>query len=146
MCALRRLAFGPQVVAIALIGLSAASCSNDSGRFSGLFASDNPSRNEPTGSAPPGASGHVDSGPMPHLAGGEGTSGGGRGMGSYQPGNGEITGTLRPAATKWTWEGGKPIVVAPGENLPRSVRWRSPTSTWRPPADAYSSLGSPARL
>jgi murein DD-endopeptidase MepM/ murein hydrolase activator NlpD len=117
MCALRRLAFGPQVVAIALIGLSAASCSNDSGRFSGLFASDNPSRNEPTGSVPPGASGHVDSGPMPHLAGGEGTSGGGRGMGSYQPGNGEITGTLRPAATKWTWEGGKPIVVAPGENL-----------------------------
>ncbi len=119
MSASRRSAVGPQVVAIALIGLGTASCSNDSGRFSDIFASDNSSRNEVTGSIPQNASaGHVDGRPMPRIAGnaGEGTSGGGRGMGSYQPGNSEITGSLPPAAA-WTWEGGRPITVAPGETL-----------------------------
>jgi len=120
MCALRRSAFGPQVVAVALIGLGAASCSSDSGRFTG---SDNSPRSEVTGSVPPATSaGRVESRPMPRLAGnaGEGTSGGGRGMGSYQPGNGDVTGALAPAPPpppKWTWEGGKPIIVAPGETL-----------------------------
>ncbi len=118
MCALRRLAFRPQVVAIALIGLSVASCS-DSERFVNPFASDNSSRNEVTGSLAPGSSGRVESRPIPRLAGnsGEGTSGGGRGMGSYQPGNSDITGTAAPLPPKWTWEGGKPIIVAPGESL-----------------------------
>ncbi len=38
-------------------------------------------------------------------------------MGSYEP-NGEVTGSL-PAAPQptWTWEGGTPVVVAPGETL-----------------------------
>jgi murein DD-endopeptidase MepM/ murein hydrolase activator NlpD len=58
---------------------------------------------------------------MPHLANADdGMSGGGRGMGSYQPGSGEITGTLPPAPPPpptWTWEGGTPITVAPGETL-----------------------------
>ncbi len=121
MSASLRKAFGPRVVAIALIGLGAASCSSDSGRLSDIFGSDNPSR-EATGSLPPGANGRVESRPMPHLAGrdGEGTSGGGRGMGSYQPGNPEVTGAITPAAPPpptWTWEGGKPIIVAPGETL-----------------------------
>ena len=119
MSVLRRPAFGPQVVAIALIGLGVAGCS-DSDRFANPFASDN-SRNEVTGSSPPGGSGRVESRPLPHLAGNshEGISGGGRGMGSYQPGNGDVTGTLGPAAPppKWTWEGGRPIIVASGENL-----------------------------
>ena len=114
MCVSRRSAFGPQVVAIALIGLGVAGCT-DSDRFTNPFASDN-SRNEVTGSVPPGGSGRIESRPMPHPAGNyaEGTSGGGRGMGSYQPGSGDITGTVPP---KWTWEGGKPIIVAPGETL-----------------------------
>ncbi len=122
MCGSRRSAFGPRVVAIVLIGLGTASCSSDSGRLSDIFGSDNSSR-EVTGSIPPGANGRVESRPLPHLAGrsGEGASGGGRGMGSYQPGSGEITGTVPAAAAPppptWTWEGGKPIIVAPGETL-----------------------------
>jgi len=122
MSASRRSAVGPQVVAIALIAFGIAGCSSDSGRFSDIFgSSDNSSRNETTGSIPPGASAkNVDSRPLPHLANGEGASGGGRGMGSYQPGGAEITGSLPPPAPPppaWTWEGGRPIVVAPGENL-----------------------------
>ena len=121
MCALRRSAVGPQLVIIALIGLGAASCSSDSGRFSDVFGSDSASRNEATGSIPQGGN-RVESRPLPHLASnsGNGTSGGGRGMGSYQPGNSEVTGSLPPAAPPppvWTWEGGTPITVAPGENL-----------------------------
>ena len=54
MCALRRSAVGPQLVVIALIGLGAASCSSDSGRFSDVFGSDSASRNEATGSIPQG--------------------------------------------------------------------------------------------
>ena len=45
-------------------------------------------------------------------------SGGGRGMGSYEP-SGETTGSVPPTPPPptWTWEGGTPIVVAPGETL-----------------------------
>ncbi len=56
---------------------------------------------------------------MPRLAGADpGMSGGGRGMGSYEP-NGETTGSVpaAPPPPTWTWEGGTPIVVAPGETL-----------------------------
>ncbi|MGD0332639.1 MAG: LysM peptidoglycan-binding domain-containing M23 family metallopeptidase [Xanthobacteraceae bacterium] len=86
-----------------------------------MFGSDSASRNEATGSIPQGGN-RVESRPLPHLASnaGEGVSGGGRGMGSYQPGNSEVTGSLPPAAPPppvWTWEGGTPITVAPGENL-----------------------------
>ena len=118
MCASRRSVLGPRVVAIALIGLGTASCSSDSGRLSDIFGSDN-SSHEATGSLPPGTNGRVESRPMPHLAGrdgGEGTSGGGRGMGSYHPGT-EVTGAIAPPPPTWTWEGGKPIIVAPGETL-----------------------------
>jgi murein DD-endopeptidase MepM/ murein hydrolase activator NlpD len=117
MCPSRRSVFGPQLVAIALIGLGTASCSSDSGRFSNPFNSDN----SVTGSIPQNSN-SVESRPLPHLASnsGEGTSGGGRGMGSYQPGNGDVTGALPPAAPPppaWTWEGGTPITLAPGETL-----------------------------
>jgi len=121
MYASRRSAIAPQLGAIALIGLGLASCSSDSGRFtSDIFGGDNPPRNEVTGSIPQGSYA-VDSRPLPHLASnaGEGTSGGGRGMGSYQPANGDVTGSLRetPPPPTWTWEGGTPIVLAPGETL-----------------------------
>lgn len=120
MCVSRPLAGLPQLVVIALIGVGAAGCS-DSSRFSDLFADDNGLHGDTTGSIPPGT-GRIESRPMPHLAGSapEGTSGGGRGMGSYQPGHSEITGSL-PAASPpppaWTWEGGTPVTLAPGETL-----------------------------
>ena len=121
MCASRWLAVGPQFVVVALIGLGVASCSSDSDRFSDLFGTDSLPRSETTGSIPPGT-GYVDSKPLPHLAGNstDGVSGGGRGMGSYQPGNTDVTGSLPPAAPPrpaWTWEGGTAVVLAPGETL-----------------------------
>ena len=121
MYASRCLALGPRVVAIALIALGTASCSSDSGRLSDIFGSDNNSSREATGSIPQGANGGVESRPMPHLAGpnGEGTSGGGRGMGSYQPGNAETTGSLTSASPPPHLDlgGRQPIVVARGETL-----------------------------
>ena len=121
MCALRRSAFWPRVVAISLIGLGAASCS-DSGRF---FGSNSAQQGDTTGSIPQATtSGHVDSRPLPHLAGAEpqGSSGGGQGMGSYQPG--EVTGSVpaAPPPPSWTWEGGTAITVGPGDTLESIAR------------------------
>ena len=114
-----RSAVWPQVVAIALMGMGAAGCS-DSSRFSD-FSSDRPARGEVTGSIPQGTN-RVESHALPHIASnaGEGTSGGGRGMGSYQPGSIDVTGSLPPVAPpppSFTWEGGTPITVARGETL-----------------------------
>ena len=114
-----RSAVWPQVVAIALMGMGAAGCS-DSSRFSD-FSSDRPARGEVTGSIPQGTN-RVESHALPHIASnaGEGTSGGGRGMGSYQPGSSDVTGSLPPAAPpppSFTWEGGTPITVARGDTL-----------------------------
>jgi len=44
---------------------------------------------------------------------------------SYEPANTEITGTTRPMAPpplEWTWEGGTPITVLPGETLESLAR------------------------
>jgi murein DD-endopeptidase MepM/ murein hydrolase activator NlpD len=122
MCASRRSALWPRIVAVSLIGLGVANCSSDSGRLSDIFGSNSSSRNDTTGSIPQSTpTGHVDSRPLPHLAGAEpqGSSGGGQGMASYQPGNAEITGSVpaAPPPPVWTWEGGTPITVAPGETL-----------------------------
>jgi murein DD-endopeptidase MepM/ murein hydrolase activator NlpD len=120
MWASRRSAFWPRLVAVSLIGLGAASCSSDSGRFSNIFGSNNASREETTGSIPQNQSqSRVESRPLPHLGASQGLSGGGQGMASYQPGNGEVTGTIpaAPAPPAWTWEGGTPVTVAPGETL-----------------------------
>jgi murein DD-endopeptidase MepM/ murein hydrolase activator NlpD len=114
MCASRRSAVWPQVVAVALMGLGAASCT-DSSRFSDF---DRP-YGDVTGSVPPPGN-HVESHTLPHLNSGDGVSGGGRGMGSYQPGNGDVTGSLPPPAPpppRFTWEGGTPITVGPGDTL-----------------------------
>jgi murein DD-endopeptidase MepM/ murein hydrolase activator NlpD len=121
MYASRRSGFGPQLAAIALIGFGTASCSSDSGRFDNPFGADNSSRGEVTGSISKGAN-SVESRPLPHLAGNanQGTSGGGRGMGSYQPSTADVTGSLPPAVPPppvWSWEGGTPITLAPGETL-----------------------------
>ena len=119
MGASRGPAVWPRMVAIALMGLGVAGCSGDSGRFAD-FGSDNSSRGEVTGSIPQSAN-HVDIRPLPRLAGNasDGTSGGGRGMGSYQPGSSDVTGSLQPAPPPptWTWEGGTPITVGRGDTL-----------------------------
>lgn len=129
MYASRRSAFWPQVVALSLIGIGAASCS-DSGRFSDTFGSDPATHPAVTGSiSTQPRSGPVVSRPLPPIASADtGVSGGGRGMGSYQPGGSEVTGSVVAAAPPppppptWTWEGGTAIIVAPGETLDTIAR------------------------
>jgi murein DD-endopeptidase MepM/ murein hydrolase activator NlpD len=187
MCSSRWSAFWPQAIAITFIGLGAASCS-DSERFSDFFGPDPYARNQVTGSIQqqraPAPTGHIDSQALPPVVSVEtqGASGGGRGMGSYQPANAsgsagsgsyqqasagggyqsgytnpypqggagsyrpghmgayqsgayqpasyepantEITGATRPAAPpplEWTWEGGTPITVLPGETVESLAR------------------------
>jgi murein DD-endopeptidase MepM/ murein hydrolase activator NlpD len=126
MCAWRRSAVWPQVVAISLIGLGAASCT-DSGRFSDMFGSDTPARTDTTGSIPARpAPDHVVSRPLPPVASADpqGISGGGRGMGSYQPAGPEITGSVRPSPPppSWNWNGGTAVTVARGETLDMIAR------------------------
>ncbi len=128
MCASRRWAIWPQVVAISLIGLGAASCT-DTERFSSFMGSGDAARGADAGSIPPGAtgpranSGRVDGKPMPPLAAAdrEQVSDAGRGIASHQPGSAEVTGSVRSVAPSpppaWTWEGGTPIIVAHGETL-----------------------------
>jgi len=118
------------------VGLAAANCSSDAVRVN-----DNPFA---TGTVPPGqigSAGQIDSRPLstPQVSSqplpppvsrgpgiyGSGMSGGGSGMGSYQPvaSTPEITGAvprLQPQATqgrKWAWEGGTPIIIAPGDSI-----------------------------
>ncbi len=119
MCAWRRSALWPQLVAISLIGIGAAGCS-DSGRFSDIFGPDPGTHSGVTGSIPARpAPSPVVSRPLPPVASVDpGVSGGGRGMGSYQPS--DVTGSVAPPPPpppQWTWEGGTPIIVAPGETL-----------------------------
>jgi murein DD-endopeptidase MepM/ murein hydrolase activator NlpD len=111
MCASRRSAVWPQVLAVALMGLGAAGCT-DSSRFAD-FDSDRP-RGEVTGSIPQSGN-RVDSSALPRI--GDGVSGGGRGMGTYQPGNGDVTGSLPPPPPRFTWEGGTAITVGRGDTL-----------------------------
>jgi len=85
MCVSRRSGLWPPMVAISLIGLGAASCT-DSSRFTDSFSSNN-SYSGPTGSIAQSApASQVEAKPMPNLSGADqGSSGGGRGLGSYQP-------------------------------------------------------------
>ena len=125
MCAARRSAPWPQLVALSLIGIAVASCSANSGRFNEGFGSSpsysSSSRSDVTGSIPqtaPPAS-HVDSWPLPSLASADnGASGGGRGMGSYQP-SGDVTGSVAPPPPQpaWTWDGGTAVTVRPGQTV-----------------------------
>ena len=123
MCASPRTALRPRLVAISLIGLGLAGCSADSGRFHEGFGQPAASHGDVTGSIPQTtapSSSRIESQPLPRIGSAdEGTSGGGRGMGSYQPGGSpEVTGSIpAPPQPAWTWEGGTPVTVAPGETL-----------------------------
>lgn len=87
-----RPAVWPQLVAISLMGLGVAGCSADSARFGDWFGSTNSSMSRSdatvTGSQTASAS-HVESKPLPHLAGADdGSASAGRGTGSYPTASG----------------------------------------------------------
>jgi murein DD-endopeptidase MepM/ murein hydrolase activator NlpD len=122
------------VIAVSLIALGAADCS-DSGRFSDYFTTKSAPQVETTGSIPLHSApvSRIETRPLPARVavnpGPDGISGGGRGMGSYHPAPvaGEVTGSLPapappPPPPKWTWEGGTPITVAPGDNIESIAR------------------------
>ncbi len=137
--ALFRACLRPQITVLALVALSAAGCSAETGRFdnpfSNPFASSNTPAGDVTGSvgaAAPAA--HVESQPLPpvgHVNGplppptrpataSGGVVGGGKGMASYQPGAPDITGSVTPEqapARKWDWDGGTAITVGQGDTL-----------------------------
>src|SRR5215469_1653490 len=119
MCASRRSASWPHLVAISLIGIGVASCSADSGRFNEGFGSSNP-HSDVTGSVQSAPAGHIESRPLPHLGSADdGTSGGGHGMGSYQS-RGEVffsNATATPELYTLSLHDALPIIVEPGETL-----------------------------
>ena len=121
MCASRRSAIGPQLVAIALIGLGVASCSSDSGRFLGYFRlrqspAQRSDRLDPAG---PDRRGQPAAA-APRQQCREGTRAVAAGMGSYQPANGDVTGSLPPKRRRRRPGPGKAArrsCLAPGETL-----------------------------
>jgi len=123
----------PRFAAVMLFSIGTAACSGDSTRFS-----DNPfsSKPETTGSVQAAATPRVESRPLaaptPTISS-QGTVGGGRGMGSYTPSVARTTGSASdvtaaiapPRAAPighWTWDGGTPIIVAPGETVDTIAR------------------------
>ncbi|MBI2716341.1 MAG: peptidoglycan DD-metalloendopeptidase family protein [Rhizobiales bacterium] len=131
----------PRVAVLALIGATAAGCS-DSARFdSNPYASNArqaPPQQETTGSVAsrPAASGRVEAQPLPApsrpatVAAGGGVANGAQGLGAYRPGthNSDITGSVverhapqKPAGA-WTWDGGSPVTVGYGETFETIAR------------------------
>jgi murein DD-endopeptidase MepM/ murein hydrolase activator NlpD len=104
MRSLPRPAVWPQLVAISLMGLGAAGCSADSARFGDWFGSTNSSMSRGDASAvssQTASAGHIESKPLPHLAGADdGSSGAGRGTGSYQGSYQPASGSAPSAATQ----------------------------------------------
>jgi len=100
MRALPRPAVWLQLVAISLMGLGVAGCSADSARFGDWFGSTNSSmsRRDATAGSQTASASHVESKPLPHLAGADdGSASAGRGTGSYPSASGSA-----PAAASQT--------------------------------------------
>ena len=132
----------PRVAVLALIGATAAGCS-DSARFdSNPYAANSrqaPPQQEVTGSVTsrPAASGRVEAQPLPApsrpatVAAGGGVANGAQGLGAYRPGtqHSDITGSVvarqappqKPAGA-WTWDGGSPVTVGTGETIETIAR------------------------
>jgi len=115
------------VAALALIGITAAGCS-DSQRFS-----DRNTPPETTGSIAPRYTPRVERQALPPTAAPSGvTSGvanGGAGLGAYRPAphSSEVTGSVaaRPAPAPtghWTWDGGSAVTVTQGETIETVAR------------------------
>jgi murein DD-endopeptidase MepM/ murein hydrolase activator NlpD len=129
----------PRAAALTLTAIGIAGCSADSLRFN-----DNPNaRVDTTASIPsaqPAPAGVVESRPLPPATAQAGpppsanmpagTSGGGRGMASYTPGNNpahasapaaDVTGSVAApksaASGHWSLQGGTSVTVAPGETV-----------------------------
>jgi murein DD-endopeptidase MepM/ murein hydrolase activator NlpD len=127
------------------IGFAVANCSSDATRFNENPFANRAGPGDPTGSAPRAQAapvGQVETRPLgePHASAlppppasrpgtlGGGVSGGGRGLGSFQPSadmSGDLTGSTprlraepkHAAKPSWTWEGGTPVTIGAGDTL-----------------------------
>lgn len=130
----------PRVAVLAVVGISAAGCS-DSARFdSNPFVSN---RNAPapgtqqevTGSiGSPTTGNRVEAQPLPAVgrpatvaASGGGVASGAQGLGAYRPGTqaSDVTGSVpqpQKPAGHWTWDGGAPVTVGQGETVDTIAR------------------------
>jgi len=128
----------PRVVILALVGVTAASCS-DSGRFGYTNTASRQTQppQEVTGSVAPRSApvSRVDSQPLPSpsapaTVASNGVANGAQGLGAYRPSapiRSDVTGsvaTRTPAAPPppkptgaWTWDGGSPVTVGYGETV-----------------------------
>jgi murein DD-endopeptidase MepM/ murein hydrolase activator NlpD len=130
----------PRVVALVLIAVGAASCS-DSQRFdspySNPFSSNRNAQPETTGSisSRPAPSSRVVAQPLPApsrpaTVASTGVAAGGHGLGAYRPvgANTEVTGSVterrepQAVAGHWTWNGGTPVTVGQGETVESVAR------------------------
>src|ERR1700736_1442540 len=104
MRSLPRPAVWPQLVAISLMGLGAAGCSADSARFGDWSGSTNSSMSRSDASAvssQTASASHIESKPLPHLAGADDSSASaGRGTGSYQGSYQPASGSTAAAASQ----------------------------------------------
>jgi murein DD-endopeptidase MepM/ murein hydrolase activator NlpD len=134
----------PRAAALTLMTIGVAGCSAESGRFNdNPNARVETTASIPA--AQPVSAGRVESRPLPPataqnapppmaarpdtVAANQGMAGGGRGMASYTPNTpggapmpaADVTGSVvapRPAPSgHWSWEGGSPITVAPGDTV-----------------------------
>jgi murein DD-endopeptidase MepM/ murein hydrolase activator NlpD len=118
-----RSAIWPQLVAISLMGLGAAGCA-DSSRFGDLFgptSTSSVSRSDASALGAQSASANrIETAPLPHLASAEdGVSG--RGGYQLEAANGAMRAASAPKSN-WTWEGGTPITLRPGQTLEMVAR------------------------
>ena len=118
-----RSAIWPQLVAISLMGLGAAGCA-DSSRFGDWFGPTNTSSvsrsDAPALGSQSASTGRIETAQLPHLASAED---GMSGHSGYQPA--AANGSMRTASapqSNWTWEGGKPITIRPGQTLEMVAR------------------------
>ena len=134
----------PRAAALTLMTIGVAGCSAESGRFNdNPNARVETTASIPA--AQPVSAGRVESRPLPPataqtapppmaarpdtVAANQGMAGGGRGMASYTPNTpggapmpaADVTGSVvapRPAPSgHWSWEGGTPVTVAPGDTV-----------------------------
>jgi hypothetical protein len=146
-----RSAIWPQLVAISLMGLGAAGCA-DSSRFGDLFgptSTSSVSRSDaPALGAQSASANRIETAPLPHLASAEdGVSG--RGGYQLEAANGAMRAASAPKSN-WTWEGGTPITLRPGQTLEMVAREHGVpvaaikpiTSAIRPPSIRASASSS----
>ena len=137
----------PRAVLLAGIAFSVAGCSSEVTRFNENPYPSRTGASEVTSSVVPAPAGRIEQAQLPPPSGatppvavpgaGEGITGGGRGMASYQPVptpttdvTGSVQGPRRQGASgQWSWDGGTAVTVAPGETIDKiAVRHGVPAS------------------